>query len=106
MKSIRLYYLLKPYLPRSLRVGMRRRLAGALRLTHADNWPIHEGSARPPANWPGWPQGKRFALVLTHDVEGHNGLARCRQLMQLEMELGFRSSFNFVPEGEYAVLPE
>jgi len=26
--------------------------------------------------------------------------------MQLEMQMGFRSSFNFIPEGEYSVSPE
>jgi len=31
---------------------------------------------------------------------------RCFALMQLEMEAGFRSSFNFVPEGKCAVSPE
>ncbi len=28
-------------------------------------------------------------------------MERCRALAQLELDLGFRSSFNFVPEGEY-----
>jgi len=56
--------------------------------------------------WPGWPGGKKFALVLTHDVESSNGVAKCRALMQLEKTLGFRSSFNFIPEGEYRVAPE
>ncbi len=28
-------------------------------------------------------------------------MERCRHLAELEMDLGFRSSFNFVPEGEY-----
>jgi len=45
--------------------------------------------------------GKRFAVVLTHDVEGSKGLSRVEQLMGLEAKHGFRSSFNFVPEGEY-----
>jgi peptidoglycan/xylan/chitin deacetylase (PgdA/CDA1 family) len=36
--------------------------------------------------------------VLTHDVEGKKGLARCWQLAKLEEMLGFRSSFNFVAE--------
>jgi hypothetical protein len=40
--------------------------------------------------------------VLTHDVEGSRGLERCRALAEMEIALGFRSSFNFVPEGEYA----
>ena len=64
------------------------------------------GSERPPENWPGWPEGKKFAFVLTHDVESRAGLEQCRSLMQLEMELGFRSSFNFVPEGDYRVPAE
>ena len=56
-----------------------------------------------PRGWPGWPNGKRFALVLTHDVEGCKGLSRVERLMNLERDSGFRSCFNFVPEGEYRV---
>src|SRR6202012_375746 len=41
-----------------------------------------------------------------HDVEGLAGLDKCRQLMELERKWGFRSSFNFIPEGEYQVSPE
>jgi glycosyltransferase involved in cell wall biosynthesis len=66
-------------------------------------WPIMPGSEIPPENWPGWPAGKKFAFVITHDVESRTGLDKCRPLMQLEMELGFCSSFNFVPEGSYRV---
>jgi len=61
------------------------------------------GSQVPPAHWPGWPGGKQFAVVLTHDVEGPLGLERCRPLMEIERELGFRSSFYFIPEGPYRV---
>jgi predicted glycosyltransferase len=61
------------------------------------------GSEQAPRDWAGWPGGKKFALVLTHDVEGQEGLAKCRQLMELERRLGYRSSFNFIPEGDYAV---
>jgi glycosyltransferase involved in cell wall biosynthesis len=64
-------------------------------------WPIMPGSEHPPENWPGWPEGKKFAFVLTHDVETKAGLGKCRSLMKLELDLGFRSSFNFVPEGNY-----
>ena len=64
------------------------------------------GSESPPENWPGWPGGKKFAFVLTHDVESRAGLGKCRSLMQLETDLGFRSSFNFVPEGSYRVPAE
>ena len=44
--------------------------------------------------------------MLTHDVEGPGGVAHCRELMKLEMKLGFRSSFNFIPEGTYSVPKE
>jgi len=63
-------------------------------------------SERVPDDWLGWPDGKQFALVLTHDVEGKAGLDKCRELMRLEQELGFRSSFNFIPEGNYKVPSE
>jgi glycosyltransferase involved in cell wall biosynthesis len=64
------------------------------------------GSECPPENWPGWPEGKKFAVVLTHDVESKAGLHKCPSLMQLELDLGFRSSFNFIPEGNYRVPSE
>ena len=105
MPPSRLYYLLKPYLPWRFRMAVRRIIARRQRTAYQDVWPINEAAARPPAGWPGWPGGKKFAVVLTHDVEGPEGLAKCRQLMQLEQELGFRSSFNFIPESGYAVSP-
>jgi peptidoglycan/xylan/chitin deacetylase (PgdA/CDA1 family) len=43
--------------------------------------------------------------VLTHDVDTWKGQERCRELMGLEEALGFRSSFNFVPE-RYTVSSE
>ncbi len=84
-------------------MAIRRQLAVRRRPHVSDVWPIMPGSERPPAGWPGWPNGKKFAVVLTHDVEGQRGLDQCRLLMELEMELGFRSSFNFIPEGSYRV---
>jgi glycosyltransferase involved in cell wall biosynthesis len=102
----RLYYHLKPYLPWRLRMALRRAVAQSRRELFKDVWPINESAARPPDGWPGWPNGKKFAVVLTHDVEGPDGLAKCLKLMQLEKDLGFRSSFNFIPEGDYVVSRE
>jgi glycosyltransferase involved in cell wall biosynthesis len=79
-------------------MGLRRIVARWKRKAYQDVWPIKESAGNRPADWAGWPGGKRFALVLTHDVESARGLAKCRQLMELEMQMGFRSSFNFVPE--------
>src|SRR6266542_850121 len=99
----RVYYRIKPLVPRAVRLSVRRWFAVRKRARIGGRWPIMPGSERAPAGWPGWPDGKRFALVLTHDVEGQAGLNQCRQLLELEMKLGFRSSFNFIPEGEYTV---
>jgi hypothetical protein len=97
------YYRLKPAIPLRVRRAIRRLHARRLRPQFASSWPINEASARPPERWPGWPANKRFAFVLTHDVEGRGGLERCRRLAEMEMSLGFRSSFNFIPEGEYSI---
>ena len=99
----RLYYGLKPLLPAFVRLRIRRWFALGKRRKVGDVWPILPGSGRPPDGWPGWPEGKKFAFVLTHDVEGPAGMAHCRQLMALEAKWGFRSSFNFIPEGSYRV---
>ena len=106
MPANRLYYHIKPYLPWGFRMALRRIVARRKLKNCQDVWPINEAAGNSPAGWPGWPDGKKFAFVLTHDVEGTEGLAKCRQVMQLEMELGFRSAFNFIPEGDYAVSRE
>jgi hypothetical protein len=72
---------------------------------YTDVWPIDEKAGETPKGWTGWPQRKQFAFVLMHDVEADEGQKKCRQVMQLEVDLGFRSAFNFVPE-RYAVSPE
>ena len=98
-----LYYFAKPAIPLRVRLAFRRILATHLRQKYAHVWPINENAGKVPAQWPGWPEGKKFAFVLTHDVEGTRGLERCRALADLEISRGFRSAFNFVPEGEYRI---
>ena len=97
----RVYYILKPVIPWRIRVALRRLRANVKRSAHAGVWPIDKNAGTVPNGWPGWPDHKRLALVLTHDVEGTKGLARVEQLMKLEEKYGFRSCFNFVPEWEY-----
>src|SRR5580693_1601275 len=101
MRLNRFYFLFKPFIPWHLRMAMRRLRARHKRATYGDIWPIDQRAGAVPNGWPGWPEGKRFALILTHDVEGIKGLARVERLMNLEVKYGFRSSFNFVPEWEY-----
>ena len=67
----------------------------------------HPGIRRRQTRWlAGLARWEKFAVVLTHDVEGPLGVAKCRQLMELEKKLGFCSSFNFIPEGDYRVSRE
>jgi hypothetical protein len=103
--KIRFYYKIKRFIPRRLQIALRRRVILRQRNQYANVWPIDERAATPPPGWNGWPEGKRFALVLTHDVDTAKGHERCRDLMNLEMSLGFRSSFNFVAE-RYSVSSE
>ncbi|MGO9528538.1 MAG: glycosyltransferase [Verrucomicrobiia bacterium] len=100
MLKNRIYYQIKPYLPWRLRMALRRIFARRTLRTYKDVWPINRAAAQPPKDWPGWPGGKKFALAITHDVEGARGIGKIDQLVALEMKLGFRSSFNFIPEGE------
>ena len=93
------YYYVKPIVPRRLQLGIRRWVILRERPKHSKVWPIDEGAGKPPAGWSGWPERKQFALVLTHDVETAKGQERCTRLADLENDLGFRSSFNFVAEG-------
>jgi hypothetical protein len=101
----RLYYVVKPVLPRPVQIAVRRHYALLTRRDHEEVWPRDPRSAVRPRGWRGWPRGRRFALVLTHDVEHTRGARRCLDLARLERELGFVASYHFVPE-RYPVPPD
>jgi hypothetical protein len=96
-----IYYTVKPLLPRRLQIFLRRQQVLRKKRSCESIWPIDEGASQPPEAWSGWPDHKRFALVLTHDVETAKGLKKYPKLVMLEEQKGFRSSFNFVPERYY-----
>jgi hypothetical protein len=98
MSTHRFYYQIKPFIPRSLQIFIRREIARRKRKLYTHVWPIDEEASKPPEGWVGWPESKTFSLVLTHDVDTARGHERCRNLLKIENELGFKSSFNFVPE--------
>lgn len=99
------YYYVKPLIPRRLQIALRRWFASRKRQLCRDRWPIDRRAGTAPEGWRGWPGNKQFSLVLTHDVDTFKGHERCRQLLRLEEEMGFTSSFNFVA-AEYRVCPE
>lgn len=111
----RIYYLLKPVMPRVL-TRVFRQIYSHLKTTDVDiQWPIEaryvhflwEIMAQLLQALPTreiciksiWPEDFRYAFVLTHDIESNDGQQFVRAVADLEESLGFRSSFNFVPEG-------
>jgi len=108
------YYVLKPLLPHPLTCFLRRLHCPSARANFPLGWPIEERYAR--FQWEVmrqlviaaggqslninhfWPNGQRFAFILTHDIESNEGQAFARSVADLEESFGFRSSFNFVPE--------
>jgi hypothetical protein len=98
MLPLKLYYQLKPLIPRWLQIQIRRQIALRKRGKYSDVWPIDQRAANPPESWKGWPDGKKFALVLMHDVDTEKGHEKCLELAKLDEKMGFKSSFNFVPE--------
>lgn len=101
----RLFYEVKPIIPRPLQLFLRRRMALWNKRKYANVWPINPQAGAPPPGWTGWPNGKKFAFVLSHDVDTRKGYDSVFKLAALEERLGFRSQFNFVPEryGEISI---
>jgi len=100
-----IYYNLRPFIPRPLQIVLRRQIVLRKCKLYSHIWPIDEKAGNLPDDWSGWPDQKRFALVLTHDVDTAKGHKKCRELLDLEKSIGVRSSFNFVPE-RYNVSPD
>lgn len=114
-RAKRLYYQIKPLLPRKVINRLRRLYKRSTE--HVDSglaWPVESRYVR--FQWalmrecllmmgcqsiqhlPFWPQTAQAALVLTHDIETSKGQDYVRAVADLEEQMGFRSSFNFVPE--------
>ena len=116
------FYAMKPVIPRRVQVELRRRAARLQLARPFPAWPYEdvllrrraealrsalkaERTDRLPIVAP-WPDGHRFAYVLTHDIEGVGGLRRIPDLLEVERRHGAVSSFFFcgaayrVPDAE------
>lgn len=112
-RTKRIYYLLKPLLPRIFTRFLRQLLNKRLARDSELSWPVEERyvrfqfeilknllelSSRSCTQIGSlWPHGKRYAFVLTHDIESAVGQQFVHHVAELEEKIGFRSSFNFVP---------
>ena len=81
-----------------MQVSLRRALATYKRKRYHNIWPIDPDSGIQPDGWPGWPDGKKFALALMHDVDSLHGYTKVPLLMDVEQTLGIKSSYMIVPE--------
>ena len=94
---IKNYYVCKKYIPRSAQLAMRRARAEYINKLRSYDW-LCSNEYEFNFKHSVWKDGKKFCLVLTHDVDTWKGLSRCDDVMNLEKDLGFRSSFSIVPE--------
>jgi len=115
------YYAVKPLLPRPVQLSLRRVYAHRQARRRFPAWPIETllvdqlqerlraeldatGAERVPfVNF--WPDRRRFAFILTHDVEGPSGVENIPRVLEIERRHGLRSSWNFVAE-DYPIDPE
>ena len=98
MRLLNIYYQIKPIIPRPIQIIIRRKIGAYKRRVWKRFWPVDPRAAKVPEDWKGWPEKKKFSLILHHDVDTIKGANKCILLANIEKELGFRSSFNFVPE--------
>ncbi len=109
--ALRGYYLVRPALPRSVQLRLRRLFTRVQAASAFPGWPIEDSLhdfyewlfaviadlAGAPVPFLGlWPAGRSWALVLTHDVETAAGYRDMELLRTPERARGYRSSWNFV----------
>lgn len=119
-RLIETYYRLRPMIPRGAQIAARRLYARMRRGPAFPRWPVETALfdlldavhglaaevAGEPVPWIApWPDGRAWSLVLTHDVETADGYRRIAPMRAMEDELGYRSSWNFVPR-RYQVAQE
>ena len=109
-----IFYNVKPFIPRFLQLALRKEYVKIQSKKTFPAWPIepilvdrvddflravieHNGKSYIHRIAP-WPQKKKFAFVITHDVEWDSGLQQAPRIAEIEKEFGFISSWNIVPE--------
>jgi hypothetical protein len=115
----KLYYLLRPSLPISVRRPLQRAYFSDWKALPFPSWPVDStvdalrqellrllmeasGVERLPFIW-FWPEGAQSCLIVTHDVETAAGRDFTARLMDLDELYGIRASFQVIPEKRYKV---
>jgi peptidoglycan/xylan/chitin deacetylase (PgdA/CDA1 family) len=98
LKKILYYSIIRNRIPLKLKIWLQQ--ANAASLNHSKNF--IDGSIIREINIDKsihalYPQGKKYAIVLTHDVETENGFHFIPKIIELEKKYNFNSSWNIVP---------
>jgi hypothetical protein len=118
----KIYYLLREFLPVSVRRHLQRTYFRDWKELPFPAWPVdftvdslHQaflrllmetsGVKKLPFIW-FWPNGANSSLIITHDVETSAGRDFTSQLMDLDDSYGIKSSFQVIPERRYEVPDE
>ena len=113
------YYRLRPHLRIPIRKRLQRLWLRGWEKRHFPSWPVDRsvdqllgrllalsmkahGVERIPFIW-FWPNGQKSCAIMTHDVEETSGVDFCPSLMDIDDSFAIKSSFQFVPEGRYAI---
>jgi peptidoglycan/xylan/chitin deacetylase (PgdA/CDA1 family) len=122
--QLSLYYALKPFIPRSVQLTLRRLYARRQRRRLFPAWPAEPvlvngqyDALRSRLASEGrvffvnfWPDALRFCVTITHDVESAAGIANIPRVLEVEQRHGVRSSWNFcadwyaIPDGLFTQL--
>lgn len=116
-----LYYLVRPFLPVSVRKHLQKiRLRGWEKIPFP-HWPVDrtvdnlmervlllslraQNVKQVPFIW-FWPDGAPGCALMTHDVETSVGVDACPMLMDVNDSFGIKASFQVIPEERYHVTP-
>jgi hypothetical protein len=118
-KVNRLYYLIRPLLPVTVRKHLQRIRLKDWQKVAFPHWPVDrtvdivferllllslkvQGVDRIPFIW-FWPEGAPSCAIVTHDVETAVGRDFSPTLMDIDDSFGIKSSFQVVPEDRYKV---
>jgi len=103
----KLYYLLKPFIPRFMQIYLRQRSASNIKNNEYEGVEsIYLKTLKEELKkskdgiyfiW-FWKSDYKMASVITHDVETKYGFKNVLKLADIDEKYGFRSSFGFVPE--------
>jgi len=118
----KLYYFLRAFLPPVLQKSFQRLYLQNWDKISFPRWPVDSsvedimerllsleiiahGGESIPFIW-FWPNGYKACIILTHDIDTLAGRDFCKHLMGIDEAYGFKSSFQIIPEKQYAVSEE